>query len=100
MGMIKDVWDILFPPRTPLKDVSQVYKDIIEVLKAELKEKNEKIDQYKKKHPDNGSELTEWQESETEHYRREIELVNQNRELRERIIFLEADLKRLQKKKG
>lgn len=98
MSWIKDLWEILKGNRTPLKEVTGVYLEAIEFLKRELEEKNKRIEQYKIKHPDNGKELDEWRESEHKNHQRIIELLQENRDLRERVIFLEMDLKSSSKK--
>ena len=91
MSWIKDLKDIFFPVKTGIGEMTDAYLKTIKFLKDEIDEQRKIISDYKKKHPDNGKELDQWLAREEENYRRIVELLQQNRDLREENIFLKKE---------
>lgn len=76
-----------------LKSLQDIYRTTISDLKTELKEQKQIIAVHKKKHPENGKELDEWEAREEKLHKQIITLLNENRDLREELIFLKKSKK-------
>lgn len=93
MGAVKDISHILnnfFRGRsyTELRSLQEIYRTTIEDLKKEREEQRKIILSHKKKHPENGKELDEWELREEKLHAQIIALLNENRDLKEELIFL------------
>jgi hypothetical protein len=87
------LWLIKGRSYSELKSLQDIYRTSIEDLKAELKEQKQIIAVHKKKHPENGKELDEWEAREEKLHNQIITLLNENRDLREELIFLKKSKK-------
>lgn len=104
--IIKSIWNKSRQPTIEeTKDWQQVYlnhiqayKDHIEFLEKSHKTVIDEIYKHKEKHPENGKELDQWLESEEIHYKERVRLTDENRVLREEIIFFKVDIRILQDK--
>lgn len=96
--ILSSLWKLFFGNRASIAQVSDVYLKHIEYLKAELDEQKRHIVEHKKHHPESGKEYDEWTAREDKLHRQLIEVITENRDLKEKIIFLEAELKYMKKK--
>ncbi len=85
-------------PATDSISWNDAYRKHIDYLKKELDEKIKEIETYKAKHPENGKEYDIWRAEAEASYLTQIRLLEENRNLKERVIFLEAELTRVKKK--
>jgi hypothetical protein len=90
----KKLSDMLFPDKSGLDEMTDSYPEAIKFLQDEIKEQREIIEGYKKKHPKNGTELNQWLAREEENFRRIVELLKQNRALRQEILSLKKSKKK------
>lgn len=97
-------WLIKIPSLFRGKSVSEIaamnetYRKHIEYLKKELDEKIAIIEQYKAKHPENGVEYNIWKQEAEAAYLKQVALLKENRDLKEKIIFLNHELTAVRKK--
>jgi|SRR5688572_232797 len=97
-SFISFLWKNFVGGRAKLTEIADVYLKHIDFQDKQLEEQRKIIAVYKEKHPENGKELDEWLAREEELHKKIIKLIQENRDLKEHIIFLEADLKALKKK--
>ena len=97
-SILSAIWKLLFGNRASIAQINDVYIKHIEYLKAELEQQRQVIAAHKNKHPDNGKEYDEWLVREEKLHSKIIDLLQENKDLREQVIFLEAEIKALKKK--
>jgi BMFP domain-containing protein YqiC len=97
-AILSSIWKLLFGNKASIAQINDVYIKHIDYLKAELEAQKKIIAEHKKLHPENGKELDEWLAREEKLNKMLIEARTENRDLKEKIIFLEAELKAYKKK--
>jgi hypothetical protein len=97
-SILSGLWKLFFGNRASVAQINDVYIKHIEYLKAELEEQRRIIAGHKSKHPENGEELDQWRAREEKMHKDLIRVIQENRDLKEQIIFLEAELKAMKKK--
>lgn len=96
--ILSHLWKLATSNRGKITEINDVYLNHISYLKEELGAQKRIIDEHKLKHPENGKELDEWRAREEKLHKDLVEQIQANRDLKEQIIFLEAELKSLKKK--
>lgn len=81
-----------------LKDMQEYYQSRIKFLKEDYEAQSASIQQKKMQHPENGTDLREWEKREEYLHRIIIELTEEKRNIEEELIFTREELKRLKKK--
>lgn len=76
-----------------MKIIQDVYREAITDLKKELAEQKKIIESHRHKHRGNGHELDEWLKREELLHAKIIKLIQENRDLREELIFLKRQYK-------
>lgn len=96
--MIKEfivwLWKKVVASRNPVdyKEMQEYYITRISFMKSDYERQIAEIKEEKKKHPENGKDLDKWQEREVINYRKLIDLNQDNRNLKEEIIFLKGEI--------
>lgn len=103
MGWIKDLFDEYRAARKKrIEDKrasDELYQSRIRFYREELEFTQKFIKETKEKHPENGNELLRWQQEAEKGYLDKVALNEENRNLREKVIFLERELEALKRKK-
>lgn len=96
MSWLKDIVIWIFRARSvsDIKLLQEVYKTAIEDLQRQLAETKASIKQHRERHPDNGVELDEWEQREEKLHKMIVSLLQENRDLKEELIFLKRMKKR------
>lgn len=97
-SILSYLWKLFAGSRPKITEITQVYLKHIAFQERQLEEQKKIIADYKKLHPENGVELDEWLSRENELHQQIINLIYENRVLKEQVIFIEAELSRYKKK--
>lgn len=95
MEWIKSIADWLFKSKTvsDVKLLQEIYRTAIDDLKKELAETKETIKEHRKDSTDNNTQLDEWAAREEKLHMIIIALMQENRNLKEELIFLKKEKK-------
>jgi hypothetical protein len=100
----KLIWDKLTGRKPVVVDQVQKWQDVylkhVEFIKSDYEERIKYIQEEKKKHPENGVELLRHRETLDFYYNMTIKLNDENRDLKEELIFLKKEFELYKKKHG